>query len=82
MLLSQVRRAPQQCTAQMRKYTTTGSMHILGISGSIRKGSYNTKMLLAAQKVNPVGCRTRPNVYRFYMVTLALALDFIQRALS
>jgi hypothetical protein len=49
--LHQLRRTPLQCAAQTRRISTTGGMHILGISGSIRQGSFNRKLLLAAKKV-------------------------------
>ena len=32
--------------------------HIVGISGSLRKGSYNTGLLRAAQEIAPAGVTT------------------------
>lgn len=59
-LTQSVRPTPQQVSTQARRLTTTGSMHILGISGSLRKGSYNTMLLKAAQKVRQIErCRRR-----------------------
>lgn len=51
VLLHQLRRVPQHSPAQTRRIATTGSTRILGISGSIRQGSFNRKLLLAAKKV-------------------------------
>lgn len=33
--------------------TTSGSLHVLGISGSLRKASYNTALLRAAAELAP-----------------------------
>lgn len=52
VLLHQLRRVPQHSPAQARRIATTGSMRILGISGSIRQASLNRKLLLAAKKVS------------------------------
>lgn len=35
--------------------TTSGSLHVLGISGSLRKASYNTALLRAAAELLPTG---------------------------
>lgn len=35
--------------------TTSGSLHVLGISGSLRKASYNTALLRAAAELLPPG---------------------------